>query len=110
MASLRPNDLILRCYGHKIKNNRWFGVCLELNLAAEAESPEQLREKLFNMIKSYIDTVLDTDDKDSISQLLIRRAPLYNWAIYYLIKLLRFPKNFLRFNEAIPFTLAQNNC
>lgn len=114
MANLKLGNLILRCYGHRIKNGRWFGVCLELNLAAEAESPEQLRKKLFDMMKSYIETVIETDDKDSIPELLERRAPFYNWAIYYIIKLLAsirdFPNKFLRFKEAIPFTLAQNNC
>ena len=114
MANVRPNNFILRCYGHRINGSKWCGVCLEFNLAAEAESSEQLRKKLYDMIVSYVDTVIETDDKESIPDLLVRRAPLYNWAIYYLIKLLvsfhNFPNKFLRFKESIPFHLAHNNC
>ena len=113
MANLRPNNFILRCYGHRIKGGKWFGVCLEFNLAAEAETSEQLRKKLYDMIESYVDTVINTDNKESIPDLLVRKAPLYNWAIYYLIKLIisirDFPNKFIRFKESIPFHLAHNN-
>ncbi len=114
MENLRPKNLILRCYGHRVKGNKWYGVCLELNLAAEANSVKQLRKKLYGMITSYIDTVIETDDKGSIPDLLERRAPFYDWAIYYLIKILNpilnFPNQFLRFKESIPFHLANNHC
>lgn len=112
MANLRPKNFVLRCYGRRLKEGKWYGVCLELNLAAEAESPEQLRKKLYEMIVSYIDTVIATDDKDSIPYLLERKAPLYDWAIYYLFKILISISNFpnrLLFKESIPFHLAHNN-
>lgn len=98
MAEISPHKLVLNCYGHRTFNKRWYGVCLELNLAAEANTPEGLREKLFDMIVSYVETVLDTDDKDSIPELLSRRAPIKDWLIFYAIKLLisirNFPDNF----------------
>ena len=35
MPNIRPDRLVLRCYGHRKKNGRYYGVCLELNIAAE---------------------------------------------------------------------------
>lgn len=114
MANLRPKKLILRCYGRRISVTKWYGVCLEFNLAAEAESVEQLRKKLHEMIVSYIKTVIETDDKDSIPDLLVRKAPLYDWAFYYLIKILisirNFPNKFIRFKQSVPIHLAHDNC
>jgi hypothetical protein len=111
MSNIRPIKLVLRCYGYKSKKGNWFGVCLDFNLALEAESRELLEQKIHEAIESYIDIVLDTDDKKSIPQLISRRAPAYDWVIYYLIKIenfiRQFPDNFI-FKEFIPFHLAHN--
>ena len=111
MAKVTPDKLVLRCYGHKIKQDKWFGVCLELNLAAEANSPDELKQKMGDMIASYIETVLDTNDKSSIPALLYRRAPMRNWVFYYFIRIIifikQFPGNFT-FEEIVPFHLAHN--
>ena len=111
MANVKPSRFILRCYGHKTEKGNWFGVCLDLNLAVEAESPELLEQKMGEAIVSYIETVLDTDDKRSIPQLLSRRAPIYDWFMYYLIKLAVFVKQFpgrFIFKEIVPFHLAHS--
>ena len=109
MAKFKPSDLVLRCYGHQVKGGRWYGVCLNLNLAAEAESLEGLRKKLHDMIGSYIETVLDTNDADSIPTLLSRRAPFFDWVTYYFIRLIisirKVPGN-ITFKELIPFHLS----
>ena len=111
MAEISPHKLVLNCYGHRAINNRWYGVCLELNLAAEADTAEGLKKKLFDMIESYVETVLDTNDKDSIPELLSRRVSIKDWLTFYAIKLLisirNFPNNFT-FKEIIPFHLAHN--
>ena len=111
MASLRPSKLVLRCYGHQVKAGKWYGVCLDLNIAAEAETSNQLKDKLNDMILGYIDTVLDTDDNGSIGALLSRRAPLKDWVVYYFFKLLisiRKLPNDIIFKQFIPFHLAHN--
>ena len=104
-----PNRLLLRCYGYKTKKNRWYGVCLDLNLAVESDSPEGLKKKMSGVIVSYLETVLNTEDKASIPQLLKHRAPLLDWLTYYKIRIImfinRFPGNFT-FNEVIPFPSA----
>lgn len=44
------------------------------------------KEKMGKVINSYIETVLDTKDKESVPALLTRKAPLKYRVIYYLIK------------------------
>jgi len=111
MANVKPKNLLLRCYGYQSKKGNYVGVCLELNLSAEADSIEQLKRKMQKVIESYVDSVLDTDDKDSIAQLLGRHAPAWDYLVYYFIKLRilikQFPGNFT-FKETIPFHLAHN--
>ena len=82
MANISPNRLVLRCYGYKTKNGKWFGLCLNFDLGVEAEDREQLKRKMHDVLKSYIDAVLDTNDKASIPELLSRRSPIKDWVIY----------------------------
>lgn len=88
MSNSTPSNLVLRCYGHLTSAGKYYGVCLELNLAAEADSEMELKEKLSSIISSYIETVTDTEDKDSIPDLLDRPAPLLDHLKYHSIRLL----------------------
>lgn len=108
MADIPISKLVLRCYGHRTSTGKWYGVCLELNIAVEAESSIQLKKKLYEQITSYIDAVLDTDDHDSIPYLFSRKAPIQDWVRYYCIKgLISIGelKNKLVFKEFIPVHL-----
>lgn len=113
MNTLKPAELVLRCYGHRKKNGRWYGVCIDLNLAVEAYSKEELEDKIKAVILSYLETVYDTDDEQSIPNLLSRRAPLYDWVMYYFIglKILinNFPDNFT-FRPVLPLRPCADNC
>lgn len=107
--NISPNRLVLRCYGHKTNKGKWFGLCLNFNIAIEAYTQEELRLKMNQVLVSYIETVLDTDDKVSIPDLLTRRAPLIDWLIYYKIRMSVFLSNFssnFTFKETLPFHLA----
>lgn len=109
MANISPNRLVLQCYGYKTKGGKWFGLCLNFNLGVEANSPDELRLKMHQVIESYIETVLDTEDKPSIPELLCRRAPMKDWLMYYGIKAVLFIRNFpnnFTFKEALPFHLS----
>ena len=111
MADIAPDRLILKCYGYKIEENKWVGICLNFNLAVEAESPEGLVEKTAEVVASYIETVLDTKNRESIPELLSRRAPIGDWLKYYLIYsaiLIMRIKKYFTFKEAIPFHLAHS--
>ena len=108
MANIPISNLVLRCYGHTINTGKWYGVCVDLNIAAEAESVDQLKKKLFKQILSYVEAVLDTDDHGSIPDLFERKAPLSDWIKYYFIKSIISIgelKNKLVFKEFIPVHL-----
>lgn len=108
-------NLVLRCYGRQLGKDSWYGVCINLNLAVEARSREELIQEMSAVIKSYLESVLDTKDTASIPELLSRKAPLSDRLMYCLIACIHhinnIPKNkFFKFKEFIPFHLAQNHC
>ena len=107
---MKPKDLILRCYGQK-RGGTWYGVCLELNIAAEADSLNELKNKINSMILSYIEAACDTEDKPSIPFLLRRRAPITDWCRYYFIALSRRITNLpdkMTFDQVMPFKLVHS--
>ena len=111
MAKYSPNEFVLRCYGYRSNEGPYIGVCVNLNIAIQADSPRELREKMSDAISSYIDTVLDTNDRDSIPVLMSRRAPMQDWLIYYFIRIVVFVMEFrdrFTFKEYIPIHLAHN--
>lgn len=100
---------ILRCYGHEINPGKWYGMCIDLDLSVEADSPESLRAEMKDVIVGYIEAVLNTDDKVSIKRLLNRKSPLRYQLTYYYIRAVvsinRFRKDIqkkLTFNEVLP--------
>lgn len=109
MANISPNNLILRCYGYRTRKGNWYGVCLNFDIAVEAEDKDHLKRKMHDVLVSYVESVKDTEDNSSIPFLLSRRSPIKDWLIYYGIRLLvflrDFPNNFT-FEDAVPFHLA----
>lgn len=81
------DELILRCYAKK-EGRQWCAYCLDLCLAAQAESFDSAKRKLESMIVEYIYDATVGEDKLYASSLLSRRASFVEWLKYYLIKLL----------------------
>jgi hypothetical protein len=111
MAKYRPDQLILRCYGYRSSEGPYIGVCVDLNIAVQADSPSTVRAKMADAIVSYIETVYETDDRASISALMSRRAPTQDWLIYYVIRTVLLVKKFrdnFTFKEPIPIHLAHS--
>lgn len=52
MLAIEPNNLTLRCYGYRTQSGRWVGACIDFNLATEADSPEDLKIKMGEIISS----------------------------------------------------------
>ena len=105
---MQPSNLILRCYGYQT-NGIWSALCLDFNIAVEADTPEQLKIKMHDMIESYVETVLDTDDNASVATLMMRKAPLKDWIIYYALCVVSGLKHLpgkMLFKQIIPFHLA----
>lgn len=82
---MKANSLLLRVYGEK-NHGQWSLICLDFNLAAQGDTPEEAQAKLHSMIRSYIVDAIAEDgpDRDHASELLRRRAPLGFWVKYYL--------------------------
>lgn len=109
---MNPKQLILRCYGER-KGDVWQAFCLDLNLAVQADSEEEVRRKLHEQILLYIDDALEGEDYQYADQLLSRKAPIGFWLKYYYYKMLC---NFhtakegicQTFNEVMPLTLTHS--
>lgn len=76
---------ILRCYAKK-EQAQWVAVCIDLGLAAQADSLEQAKRKLESMVETYIQEAV-TIHRQYAKQLLTRKATLSQRLEYYVIKL-----------------------
>jgi len=84
---MKAQDLVLRCYGKK-SAGQYVVVCIDLCLAAQADTMEEARRKLFDQIKEYLNDAMVGDDQAHAGYLLTRKAPISQIAMYYLIKAL----------------------
>ena len=78
-------DIASRCYGYKTRRGSWIASCIDLSLMVERSSLEESKDALREQIILYIQSVLDTEDKESLAYLLPRPAPFYEKIIYYSI-------------------------
>lgn len=75
----------LRCMAYK-QDGVFVAVCLDLSLAAQADSLQGAKEALEAQIMDYIQEALD--EPQYASDLLNRKAPLPLWLKYYYISLM----------------------
>ncbi|WP_372523725.1 DUF1902 domain-containing protein [Sulfuricaulis sp.] len=80
--NISPSRLVLHCYAEK-RDNQWQAFCLDLTLAAQASSFDEVKHKLEHMILDYVQDALCGQDKAHVGKLLNRRAPFAYWAKYY---------------------------
>lgn len=71
----------LRCYAIK-REDQWVAVCLDLCLAAQADTFKEAREKLHEQVVDYVEEAC-TVDREHAAYLLNRRAPISQWLTYY---------------------------
>jgi hypothetical protein len=81
-GTMKAHELILHCFAEQ-KGNQWQAFCLELGLAAQADTFEAARSKLESMIVSYVEDAMVGEDRAFGADLLTRRAPLTDWLKYY---------------------------
>ena len=79
---MKPTQLFLRCYAEKV-GDQWQAFCLDLSLAAQADTFAAVKNKLDAMVFEYVFDALAGEDRDYAEQLLTRRAPLRDWLKYY---------------------------
>lgn len=75
----------IRCYGYRTWHGSWVASCIDLSLMVERPSMEESIKALQEQIILYIQSVLDTEDKESIYYLLPRPAPFREKLIYQFI-------------------------
>ena len=107
---LTPSRLIMRCYAEKIED-QWQAFCLDLTLAAQADSFEEVKVKLEAMIVDYVTDALSGQDKEFAESLLPRPAPFRYWAKWYLyvgLYKIGFVRSEIRrlYNEVLPLAPA----
>jgi hypothetical protein len=83
MSKMKSPDLIIRCYA-KHTGNYWVAVCIDLCLAAQADSFEEAKQKLQAQIVAYVEEAL-TVDRAFAAELLNRKAPIRQRIEYALI-------------------------
>lgn len=97
-------NLVLRCYAKK-DGDSWVAVCIDLGLAAQGDSLQDVKLKLESMTMSYVRDAV-TVDREYADQLLNRRAPLSQVISYHFIKyrnkIGKFKDSFKTFIEVLP--------
>ena len=79
---MKPGDLMIRCLAMR-EGGQWVAICLPFDLAAQAESLPEVKQKLEAQIREYLYDALMGEDREHADQLLHRRAPLKYWALYH---------------------------
>ena len=79
---MKPGGLLLRCYA-ECADGQWQAFCLDLCLAAQGESFQEVKRSLEAMILDYVRDAVVGVDRDFADLLLRRPAPLKYWVKYY---------------------------
>lgn len=74
--TLKPRDLILRCYAEH-KNGQWQAFCLDLCLAAQADTFNEARRKLSDMIPDYLEEALEGKIRPMLVSFFPGRLPCF---------------------------------
>ena len=106
--SMKPANLILRCYAEQESDNTWFVMCVDLNLYARADTLVGAKRNLHSFISDYVKEACTTDAQ-YIGDLIPRQAPLYFQLRYrwiWLKSLIHAAKRRMTFVEALPLVPA----
>lgn len=113
---MHVENLVVRCYAQQ-SDGIWQAICIDLNLAAQADSLNEAKRKLEAQIVEYIYDAIAGEDRAIGVELLSRRAPLEFRIRYYLICaaqslagkvefLSALLRNAMSFNETVPLVPA----
>lgn len=84
---MKTPDLILRCYAVK-RDQHWEAFCIDLCLAVQGDSINDVKSRLNAQITSYVEEAL-TIDRQHAAYLLSRKAPLKQRIEYGIIRAMR---------------------
>lgn len=80
---MKPRDFLVRCVAFK-EGGQWVGVCLNFDLAAQADTLQEVQDALDDQVRTYIREALAGPDRAFAPDLLRRRAPLKYWIRYWM--------------------------
>ena len=101
---ISPESLVLRCLALQ-RHGYWVVMCIDLDLAAQADTVAQARKPLKEQMTSYVTDAL-TVDGEHASVLLKRKSPLRYRVMYHCIKLLNAHKRKRTYEAAMPLVPA----
>lgn len=87
----------LRCMAYS-QDGIYIAACLDLSLAAQADSLKEAMDKLEAQIKDYFEEV--ASDPQYANQLCHRKAPLSMWVKYWSIPAANFIRKIVRSRNA----------
>lgn len=73
----------LRCMA-KGRDGEWWAICVDLDIAVDGESFQEVKDRLDAAIEQYVESVLELPEQDQ-ARLLSRRAPRYLRAQFVLL-------------------------
>lgn len=76
----------VRCFAEK-RGQQWQAFCIELNLAAQADSLKGAVGKLHAMIRSYLQLAMEQNDPAHQRDMLFRPAPLSIQLRYWYVRI-----------------------
>lgn len=109
---MRANNLVLRCYAEK-KESYWQAFCIDLSLAVQGDSFDEVKAKLDSMVVDYIEEALG-EDRQHAAYLLTRKSPLRYRLKFEVIRFLNrtiktMRENFKTFKEVMPLQIQGND-
>ena len=84
IQTMKSTELVLRCLAER-DGNVWVASCLDLSLAAQGDSLDEVKKKLEQMIFEYVLDATVGEDREHADVLLNRKAPLASWIKYYFV-------------------------
>lgn len=82
---MRSTQFQLRCYVEQ-QGDLFVAVCIDLSLAAQADSMDQARQKLEAQVVDYLNDVLNGPERAHIQDLLPRKSPFRQRLRYQYIR------------------------
>lgn len=64
----------------------WAAYCLDFTLYAVGDTADDARQKLLDIVNEYVEDATTGADRDYRDQLLGRRAPLRDWAVFFALR------------------------
>ena len=81
---MRGYPLVFRCYAER-HGDQWLAYCIDLTLAVQGDSFQDVRQRLDEQIVSYVYDAIAGEDQQHAAYLLTRKAPLRLRYRYYVL-------------------------